>query len=84
MGHVGRKELSLEVLEDGVLEYGWLQTTVNIVSVSEQSGLRTKVSVLELTMHPLPWPSPLTSRALSAPSLGRKWPGLHEITRRNE
>lgn len=54
MGHVGRKELSLEVLEDGVLEYGWLQTTVNIVSVSEQSGLLTKVSVLELTMHPLP------------------------------
>lgn len=66
------------------LKMGWLQTTVNIVSVSKQSGLRTKVSVLELTMHPLPWPSPLTSRGLSAPSLGRKWPGLHEITRRKE
>lgn len=65
------------------LKMGWLLTTVNRyeVSVPEWSGLRTKVSVLELIMHPLCWPSPLISRDLSA---GRKWPGLHEITRRNE
>lgn len=66
------------------LKMGWLLTNGYEVSVPEWSGLRTKVSVLELTKHPLPWPSPLISRGFSAPSSGRKWPELHEITRRNE
>lgn len=71
----------MEVLDDGVAAD---DGNGYVVSVSERSGLRSKVSVLEVTMHPLPWPSPLTSTGLSAPSLGRKRPGLHEITRRNE